>query len=136
MIRRPPRSTRTDTLFPYTTLFRSLVTRKMSPIALVGETMTEAMAVMVRGQSGLLTVCRDDETPTIRGARLIWPTKVEATLLSASDPDSFRGPQFAAAGCDELALLAAAHGGATGCGPARPPQTGWGARFAAHFLRG
>src|SRR3546814_11681461 len=27
MIRRPPRSTRTDTLFPYTTLFRSLVAR-------------------------------------------------------------------------------------------------------------
>src|SRR3546814_7234187 len=27
MIRRPPRSTRTDTLFPYTTLFRSLSTR-------------------------------------------------------------------------------------------------------------
>src|SRR3546814_20901237 len=30
MIRRPPRSTRTDTLFPYTTLFRSFVmTRDM-----------------------------------------------------------------------------------------------------------
>src|SRR3546814_11514443 len=27
MIRRPPRSTRTDTLFPYTTLFRSPVRR-------------------------------------------------------------------------------------------------------------
>src|SRR3546814_3663457 len=27
MIRRPPRSTRTDTLFPYTTLFRSLAHR-------------------------------------------------------------------------------------------------------------
>src|SRR3546814_4720528 len=27
MIRRPPRSTRTDTLFPYTTLFRSLTLR-------------------------------------------------------------------------------------------------------------
>src|SRR3546814_9725907 len=26
MIRRPPRSTRTDTLFPYTTLFRSALT--------------------------------------------------------------------------------------------------------------
>src|SRR3546814_12866342 len=26
MIRRPPRSTRTDTLFPYTTLFRSTIT--------------------------------------------------------------------------------------------------------------
>src|SRR3546814_3047697 len=31
MIRRPPRSTRTDTLFPYTTLFRSLSTTRMSP---------------------------------------------------------------------------------------------------------
>src|SRR3546814_5334516 len=28
MIRRPPRSTRTDTLFPYTTLFRSLRQRR------------------------------------------------------------------------------------------------------------
>src|SRR3546814_4229903 len=27
MIRRPPRSTRTDTLFPYTTLFRSVLMR-------------------------------------------------------------------------------------------------------------
>src|SRR3546814_1528541 len=34
MLRRPPRSTRTDTLFPYTTLFRSwvyLIDRKLSP---------------------------------------------------------------------------------------------------------
>src|SRR3546814_4540159 len=29
MIRRPPRSTRTDTLFPYTTLFRSAVCRSL-----------------------------------------------------------------------------------------------------------
>src|SRR3546814_7791335 len=28
MIRRPPRSTRTDTLFPYTTLFRSVQARR------------------------------------------------------------------------------------------------------------
>src|SRR3546814_1174120 len=33
MIRRPPRSTRTDTLFPYTTLFRSLRRR----LLLVGD---------------------------------------------------------------------------------------------------
>src|SRR3546814_17838666 len=31
MIRRPPRSTRTDTLFPYTTLFRSVAV--MAPLA-------------------------------------------------------------------------------------------------------
>src|SRR3546814_5605213 len=29
MIRRPPRSTRTDTLFPYTTLFRSLAENRL-----------------------------------------------------------------------------------------------------------
>src|SRR3546814_2055670 len=31
MIRRPPRSTRTDTLFPYTTLFRSLLAARRHP---------------------------------------------------------------------------------------------------------
>src|SRR3546814_4664539 len=31
MIRRPPRSTRTDTLFPYTTLFRSFEERTRGP---------------------------------------------------------------------------------------------------------
>src|SRR3546814_475076 len=31
MIRRPPRSTRTDTLFPYTTLFRSAGDRAAQP---------------------------------------------------------------------------------------------------------
>src|SRR3546814_14201524 len=34
MIRRPPRSTRTDTLFPYTTLFRSGVARLAASHAL------------------------------------------------------------------------------------------------------
>src|SRR3546814_3828434 len=42
MIRRPPRSTRTDTLFPYTTLFRSCFAQKVSiskhkPIGVVDE---------------------------------------------------------------------------------------------------
>src|SRR3546814_4215450 len=32
MIRRPPRSTRTDTLVPYTTLFRSLFTRALDEV--------------------------------------------------------------------------------------------------------
>src|SRR3546814_14822005 len=33
MIRRPPRSTRTDTLFPYTTLFRSLARQRCVDLA-------------------------------------------------------------------------------------------------------
>src|SRR3546814_3437739 len=34
MIRRPPRSTRTDTLFPYTTLFRSQLTQIATEVEL------------------------------------------------------------------------------------------------------
>src|SRR3546814_5348442 len=34
MIRRPPRSTRTDTLFPYTTLFRSRHLQRLAVVAL------------------------------------------------------------------------------------------------------
>src|SRR3546814_10850346 len=37
MIRRPPRSTHTDTLFPYTTLFRSYCPRKPGRDTAVGE---------------------------------------------------------------------------------------------------
>src|SRR3546814_8627676 len=50
MIRRPPRSTRTDTLFPYTTLFRSDLANRMAcdfqgkrGTALRGHTLTEVM---------------------------------------------------------------------------------------------
>src|SRR3546814_14697563 len=35
MIRRPPRSTRTDTLFPYTTLFRSYGERSFAAVIIV-----------------------------------------------------------------------------------------------------
>jgi phage terminase large subunit-like protein len=82
---------------------RGLAARGVTPIALVGETMSEAMAIMVRGESGIVEVCRDGEQPTIKGHRLEWPNGVEAFLMSASDPDRFRGPQFAAAWCDEVA---------------------------------
>src|SRR3546814_10855526 len=40
MIRRPPRSTRTDTLFPYTTLFRSGLSFRTLPDALVQSKLT------------------------------------------------------------------------------------------------
>src|SRR3546814_12202589 len=43
MIRRPPRSTRTDTLFPYTTLFRSL------PICYYGARYGVDMDLLTRG---------------------------------------------------------------------------------------
>src|SRR3546814_2861373 len=48
MIRRPPRATRTDTLFPYTTLFRSLGVQPGQ-----GRTAGAARAAAVRPAQGL-----------------------------------------------------------------------------------
>src|SRR3546814_1805774 len=45
MIRRPPRSTRTDTLFPYTTLVRSLVTGVLGDDGSYGALATGTMTV-------------------------------------------------------------------------------------------
>ena len=82
---------------------RRLARKRISPIALVGETMSEAVEIMVRGESGILAVHPDEERPTLHGkSRLSWPNGVEATILTASDPERFRGPQFAAAWCDEI----------------------------------
>src|SRR3546814_20133835 len=44
MIRRPPSSTRTDTLFPYPTLFRS---KRKSIMAILKEVMTNEASVLV-----------------------------------------------------------------------------------------
>lgn len=82
---------------------RQLAAAGVSPIALVGQTMTEALAVMVRGESGVLAVHPAAERPQLRGMVLHWPNGVEAQLMTASDPERFRGPQFAAAWCDEVA---------------------------------
>jgi len=81
---------------------RQLAAEGVAPIALVSETITEAVSVMVRGPSGILAVSREEERPILRDNMLIWTTGAEALLLGASDPDRFRGPQFAAAWCDEL----------------------------------
>src|SRR3546814_16009487 len=47
MIRRPPRSTRTDTLFPYTTLFRSPCRSAMPETAFFSDTLILLLAAIV-----------------------------------------------------------------------------------------
>src|SRR3546814_6635384 len=49
MIRRPPRSTRTDTLFPYTTLFRSARRQDQQPGADARELFPEPLRLDLRG---------------------------------------------------------------------------------------
>src|SRR3546814_20701907 len=79
MIRRPPRSTRTDTLFPYTTLFRSLdgilnsiaieipLSILVAPLNML--TQTIAIIDIIRGRpSGWSTHLRESDGTTIRDA--------------------------------------------------------------------
>lgn len=74
-------------------------------IALVAETLHEARHVMVEGVSGLLAVHADHERPRYESSKreLTWPNGAVAHLFSAEDPETLRGPQFAAAWVDELA---------------------------------
>jgi phage terminase large subunit-like protein len=74
-------------------------------IALAGETYDQALAVMVKGESGVLACSPPDRRPRwIAGERrLEWPNGAEARLYSAHDPEALRGPQFDAAWADELA---------------------------------
>jgi phage terminase large subunit-like protein len=74
-------------------------------IALVGTTLHDAEAVMVRGESGILGTAPDRNRPLfLRSKReLHWPNGSLATLFSAGEADALRGPQFHAAWCDEIA---------------------------------
>ena len=75
------------------------------PIALVAETLADAREVMVEGVSGLLSIHRPSDRPRWSSSRrrLEWPNGAIALTFSSEDPESLRGPQFAAAWCDELA---------------------------------
>src|SRR3546814_16572806 len=63
MIRRPPRSTRTDTLFPYTTLFRSPEVRAERHLAQRGEGAAVGACVVGEQQAGPACVADQFEQP-------------------------------------------------------------------------
>src|SRR3546814_14798608 len=74
MIRRPPRSTRTDTLFPYTTLFRPVVApqgrlwnARLLPFYYLSLYMLAAIGVAEVGRTLAVLAARDPERPSIVG---------------------------------------------------------------------
>jgi len=74
-------------------------------IALVGASLHEARAVMVEGESGLLSVGKPERRPAFEPSlrRLTWPNGAQATLYAGWEPESLRGPQHSHAWCDEIA---------------------------------
>lgn len=76
-------------------------------IGLIGATERDVRQVMVEGESGLLAVCDGLEFQP-SNSLLRWPCGAEARLLSAAEPDSFRGHQFDCLWGDEFAKWRAA----------------------------
>src|SRR3546814_1283541 len=77
MIRRPPRSTRTDTLFPYTTLFRSMVDQPHRP-RLVADTDLRRLCRPVR------RCAEQDDSPAARRYRSEEHTSELQSLMRIS----------------------------------------------------
>src|SRR3546814_15610837 len=61
MIRRPPRSTRTDTLFPYTTLFRSTVGYAAGEIPRIPLNLVMLKGIEIRGFQFISFVTNEPE---------------------------------------------------------------------------
>lgn len=64
-------------------------------IALVGSSISEVRSVMVEGESGNLACSPRGKRPLFEASlrRLVWPRGAQATLYSAGEPESMRGPQ-------------------------------------------
>src|SRR3546814_1250607 len=72
MIRRPPRSTRTYTLFPYTTLFRSVMDRVIPKLLRDGDephVVLGELAVVIFHVEGIAEKAREAEPAPRRRAR-------------------------------------------------------------------
>src|SRR3546814_20385947 len=111
MIRRPPRSTRTDTLFPYTTLFRSeatrpwaepgnggivchceLVTRREIEAALAGPLPARSLAGLKRRTRVTMGRCQGFYCP---GALAEINKGHLAPALANAESEQARGPHYA-----------------------------------------
>jgi phage terminase large subunit-like protein len=81
-------------------------------IALVGDSLGEARRVMVEGPSGLLAIAPPGKRPRFEPSKrqLTWGSGAIATLYSAGEPESLRGPQHSHAWCDEIAKWSQSHG--------------------------
>src|SRR3546814_6448624 len=72
MLRRPPRSTRTDTLFPYTTLFRSIAAPAFTSPATTGPQLfadrTDLYLLVARGAGDRQIGLRRGDAPCVAAA--------------------------------------------------------------------
>lgn len=94
-------------------LIREMIKRGYKRLGLIAPTAADARDVMVEGESGVMTVCREFDhdysghkmgmpvySPANR--RILWENGALATLYSADEPERLRGPQHEFIWADEL----------------------------------
>lgn len=81
------------------------VARRSQHVTIVGATANDARTIMVEGESGILAVCPPDERPKYLAhkSELHWPNGGKTQILSADEPERFRGKQHEFIWGDELA---------------------------------
>src|SRR3546814_4158490 len=95
MIRRPPRSTRTDTLFPYTTLFRSYL---MSPPLVVAYALAGTMDIdlfnepLGTGKDGKAVYLKD-VWPSASEVAKVVESSIESEMYRSGYADVFAGDE-------------------------------------------
>ncbi|NTZ43672.1 DNA-packaging protein [Altererythrobacter sp. SALINAS58] len=64
-------------------------------IALIGASIGEVRQVLVEGESGILAACAPHRQPEFEPSRkrIVWANGAQATIYSAAEPESLRGPQ-------------------------------------------
>src|SRR3546814_9089335 len=93
MVRRPPRSTRTDTLFPYTTLFRS---GGDGLLALVGEHPVDELLAEIGLHAGALLRADQDDAVLVEHALVALDGHFEVAFVAEGDPGGAVGERVGA----------------------------------------
>src|SRR3546814_14159069 len=95
MIRRPPRSTRTDTLFPYTTLFRSPSAPALQGgTAMTGKTLANLFPALVALTSAASIHAQTRDEARTDGKDFATELLGEARDAATTNPDAARVPNF------------------------------------------
>src|SRR3546814_12741019 len=93
MIRRPPRSTRTDTLFPYTTLFRS--THQPRKLIFVDDGSSDNSLIIAKRYEGVLNNLKILELRKNKGFAIALNAGIaesSAAYIARVDPDDILYP--------------------------------------------
>ena len=71
-------------------------------VNLIGPTADDARDAMVKGESGILSICPKDERPRLVDRELRWPNGAVSLIFTAEEPERLRNKQHGKLWADEL----------------------------------